>query len=261
MSNFNNKIGILSGNILKIIAMVLMLIDHVGYILYPNIEILRIIGRLSFPIFAFFVAEGCKYTSNKLRYFLLIFGCAILFQLVTYFSMGETFMGIFVTFSVAIIVTYSLMFFKKTILQPKYKWYHRIISGIIFISTIFSTYFLNVYFEIDYGFYGCLTPAIISIFTFNYIDKKTTYNNKITNILYKLDCLYSHLLALLIALILIWAYSIDISLKSIQLYSLLSIPILLLYTGKRGKYRLKYLFYVFHPTHLVILHLIATYLI
>ena len=38
---------------LKMIAIVAMLIDHIGAVLFPQIEILRIIGRIAFPIFAF----------------------------------------------------------------------------------------------------------------------------------------------------------------------------------------------------------------
>ena len=40
---------------------------HIGLIIFPHVMILRIIGRIAFPIFAFFIAEGCKHTKNKLR--------------------------------------------------------------------------------------------------------------------------------------------------------------------------------------------------
>lgn len=49
---------LLSGNQLKIIAMITMLIDHIGVNLFPSVTILRVIGRLSFPIFAYMIAEG-----------------------------------------------------------------------------------------------------------------------------------------------------------------------------------------------------------
>ena len=42
----------LTGNQLKIIAMIAMTCDHVGLQLFPQVTLLRIIGRLSFPIFA-----------------------------------------------------------------------------------------------------------------------------------------------------------------------------------------------------------------
>ena len=58
----------LTGNQLKIIAMICMTVDHVGFILFPKQEIFRIIGRLAFPIFAYMIAEGCRYTRNYGRY-------------------------------------------------------------------------------------------------------------------------------------------------------------------------------------------------
>ena len=64
-----NKIGIFSNSTLKIFACLFMLIDHIGFHLYPRIFELRLIGRLAFPIFAFLIAEGCKYTKNKLKHF------------------------------------------------------------------------------------------------------------------------------------------------------------------------------------------------
>lgn len=58
---------ILNNNQLKIIACIFMLIDYIGFFLYPEIIILRYIGRLAFPLFAFFIAEGAYYTKNKIK--------------------------------------------------------------------------------------------------------------------------------------------------------------------------------------------------
>ncbi len=60
-------------NQLKVIAAVFMAADHIGAELFPQLDILRIIGRLSFPIFAFFIYEGCKYTHSKPKYLARIF--------------------------------------------------------------------------------------------------------------------------------------------------------------------------------------------
>ncbi len=57
-----NPIGFISNFSLKIIACIAMTIDHIGYLLFPNIIVFRIIGRLAFPILAYLIAEGCKYT-------------------------------------------------------------------------------------------------------------------------------------------------------------------------------------------------------
>ena len=60
----------LSNDRLKIIAVVTMVTDHIGAYLFPNVMLFRMIGRISFPIFAFMIAEGCRYTKNKKRYLL-----------------------------------------------------------------------------------------------------------------------------------------------------------------------------------------------
>ena len=53
---------------LKMIAILAMAIDHIGFLFYPQAIWLRIIGRIAFPIFAFMIAEGCYYTRNKLKH-------------------------------------------------------------------------------------------------------------------------------------------------------------------------------------------------
>lgn len=73
----------LTGSDLKIIAMISMLIDHVGaYILYEmNTTIMtvhgidisiylasRVLGRIAFPIYAFLIAEGYRHTRNRKKY-------------------------------------------------------------------------------------------------------------------------------------------------------------------------------------------------
>ena len=61
------KKKILSQEALKIIACVTMLIDHIGAVFVPGYG-LRIIGRLSFPIYCFLLAEGLARTRNLKRY-------------------------------------------------------------------------------------------------------------------------------------------------------------------------------------------------
>ena len=66
----------MTGFIMKIIAMGLMLIDHIG--VCTNCLPLRIIGRPAFPVFAFMLAIGAMMSRNKWRYLLRIGICAIL---------------------------------------------------------------------------------------------------------------------------------------------------------------------------------------
>lgn len=68
VKNFRNMdIGI-DASVLKIIAAVTMLTDHIGAVLFPDVILLRIIGRIAFPIFAFLVAEGFVHTGNLKKY-------------------------------------------------------------------------------------------------------------------------------------------------------------------------------------------------
>lgn len=64
-------------DVLKLIAIITMIIDHVGAAFFPDHQIFRTIGRIAFPIFAYQLAIGYKHTSNLSRYArrLLIFAC------------------------------------------------------------------------------------------------------------------------------------------------------------------------------------------
>lgn len=58
----------LTGYHLKLIALITMFIDHIGAAFFPQVWFLRAIGRISFPIYVFLIAEGCRYTSDRFKY-------------------------------------------------------------------------------------------------------------------------------------------------------------------------------------------------
>lgn len=58
----------LSWEALRIIACLTMLIDHTGDIFFPRLRLLRIIGRLAFPIFCYQLSEGLYYTKSPGKY-------------------------------------------------------------------------------------------------------------------------------------------------------------------------------------------------
>lgn len=63
-------------NLIKWLAIILMTIDHIGAYLFPHIILLRIIGRISFPLFLYTTVQGTHRTRNFKRYFfqLLLIG-------------------------------------------------------------------------------------------------------------------------------------------------------------------------------------------
>lgn len=60
----------IDATMLKIIAAVAMVIDHIGAYLTPDIPMFRIIGRISIPIFLYFLVQGFCNTSNIRKYYL-----------------------------------------------------------------------------------------------------------------------------------------------------------------------------------------------
>ncbi len=225
----NKKFG-LTSNQLKIIAMISMVIDHIGVYLFPHvysvdgIDILRILGRIAFPIYALCIAEGCRYTKNKAKYLGLIAAMAVVFQIVFFVFMNSLYQGILVTFSLSIITIYAIDSFikNKSVLK-------RILMALIVAIVLFAVYGLPTLikgFVIDYGIWGVSLPVILYF-----------ANNK------KLR------LALLIIFIGGWGFY-----SAFKWWPLLSIPFIALYNGERGKAKMKYFFYIFYPLHLVIIY-------
>lgn len=60
--------GNLDTGLLKIIAFVLMVIDHVGASIYPSVGELRILGRIAFPLYIWCMAVGASYTHDPVKY-------------------------------------------------------------------------------------------------------------------------------------------------------------------------------------------------
>ena len=67
--------------VLKITAIVTMVIDHVGNILYPDLLFLQMIGRLSFPIFAYLIVLGVESTKKPQKYIIALLAFAMISQL------------------------------------------------------------------------------------------------------------------------------------------------------------------------------------
>ena len=153
----------LTGNMIKIIAAAFMVIDHIGVILMHEDGILRILGRISMPLFAYMIAEGAKYTKNKTKYLGMIAGLAAICQLVYYFALNDTYMCILVTFSLSIALIYALDFLKWAYLSGKGGTMAKIFSPLIFFGLMGLVYYLTTILMIDYGFFGIMMPVFASI--------------------------------------------------------------------------------------------------
>lgn len=233
------KFGIFSNNVLKIIACIAMLIDHMGLILFPKVLALRFIGRLAFPIFAFLLAEGCFYTKNKLRHFLVLTGFAIIIQVVLFIATGMTAFSIFMHFSIAVGICHLIDLTDKCFRKKQ------IILAVGFILIILFllvgvVYVDNTtsYLRSNYGMYAIFIPVVMYLVR-KYIKKFHLFVNVF------LICLS------MVVMHYFYPYALY------QLYGCFAAVIVLLYNGKKGKFNLKYLFYIFYPLHMVVLYGIA----
>ena len=221
--------GILNGNHLKLIAAFTMLLDHAGILLFPRVQLLRVIGRLAYPIFAFMLAEGCRYTKNRLRYFLMVFGLGVGCQLVYAIVGGTAYLNILLTFSLSILLIYILQEMYRAQTRKK-----EALWSVLFAAGFLIAYGIQHIITMDYGFWGIMVPVFVS---FSHVRKFPHW---------------ASVLLLGIGLVLLGA-----DMGGIQHYALLSLPLLLLYSGQRGKYKMKYFFYIFYPVHLAVLQGIA----
>lgn len=146
--------GVLTNNQLKIIAMISMALDHIGLILFPQFRIFRILGRIAFSIFAYMIAEGCRYTQNRAKYLAVIAAMGVAFQLVYFFLLGDLYQGILVTFSLAIIAIYSIEGLFRSHGIGKRLLSLAALAFVAVFGGVFPVIFADAGFAIDYDLWG-----------------------------------------------------------------------------------------------------------
>ena len=216
----------MSSFVLKIIAIVTMFIDHIGYAIFGGFSFFNYIGRISFPIFAFQISEGYIHTRNLKKYFFRLFIFAFISQIpfaIFYKLVSNEFvLNIFFTLLLGLACIYIYD-------KSKYK--------ILAIIASIAIGFIAEFFHCDYGFYGI---AIILLF---YIFKN---NISLASIAFILATTIKYLIP-------IFKYG----LYDIYIYILICtiIPIIFIssYNGKKGK-DTKYLLYLFYPIHLLLIY-------
>ena len=219
----------LTNNQLKIIAMIAMAVDHTGGLLFPDEKWLRMIGRLAFPIFAYMIAEGCRYTRSRGRYLLNLAVMALGCQFVYTVFFESLYMSIFVTFSLSLLLIYSIDLFLRSKHPAALALAIFVLAGTVFLTVALPRMFPKSGFDIDYRLYGVLFPVVI----------------------YYLPGVGSRLLGA--GFMLAIKYYIS---GGVHLFGFCTLPLLMLYNGERGKHKLKYLFYLFYPAHLAVIHFV-----
>lgn len=213
-------------DILKLIAMITMLIDHIGYRFFPyNINeyyiIFRVIGRIAFPIFAYYLAIGFSKTSNLKKYMFRMFIFALITQIpFNFFSPGR--LNILFTF----LLSLGMLYFYKN-------------KNFVWLIFIILAELLNV----DYGAYGLI---MVLMFYISQDKKKQTY-------------LYISGVTALYCILNLVGVSKFHFVYIIQIFSLLALPIIF-YNFKHSVKFNKYISYTFYPAHILLIVLVEYYL-
>lgn len=259
---------------LKIMALVLMLLDHIHYIFEftGNMPVwFSWLGRISGGLFLFTMIEGYSHTSDKRKYFFRIYILGVIMSFVKYlisFSpnliRGDGFFpqnGVLQTFSLLIIIFIGIDFIKEkkylkglliifstTILSYMFFTFIRISPLAINLKNILYIIFTSLVpsvFVAEGGIFVVLSGIILYIFR----DKR-----KLQAIFYSL-----FILAWMIIIPIMYIEPISLKLMFTDYYEWMGAfasLIFIKYNGEKGK-SMKKLFYIFYPAHIYILYIIS----
>lgn len=218
----------LSGATLKFIAIITMLIDHIGAAIFERVpqfanpqmhqidEILRTIGRIAFPIFCFLLVEGFLHTRDAKKYAVRLF----IFALISEIPFDLAFFGKILEFSHQN-VFFTLFLGLVTLMAVKHFEDNKLLKILSMLIGIGVAIFLAT----DYDGFGVALILLLYLFRDNIW---------LRNILCSIS--------------LLWEAAAVIAFIPITFYN-----------GKRG-IKLKYFFYIFYPTHLLLLYAVAQFL-
>jgi len=261
----------LTSNGLKIIAIITMIIDHIGYYFENDMNhiiyiILRIVGRISMPLFAYLLVQGFFYTKDLKKYILRIFIFAIITQLAI-FGVGmfdENRLNMSVNTQLNILFSYTLSLITLWIIHEKkmvkkYDSNKNMFAKIFLILAIVGIY---VFIPFDYEVY---LPLLVVMFYFIEKLKVTLYIQRqnynvsikgmVASSISEDKIKKGYILLILLAMLII----ITKSMNNMYWYMLFALIPIYLYNGERGKNNkiIKYTFYAVFPIQHFLLYLVS----
>ena len=256
---------------LKIIALAAMLTDHVAAVFPEHFSLgFRAVGRLTFPIFVYLIAEGFRHTRNPKKFLLRLLAFAIISQPFYDWSMNRArniaagYGPWHVNFLYNTNIFYTLLFggmaivvfqwISKTILQSQpadTTISERVATYAISALPTMGFMWLADFLNTDFGGYGVLFIFLM------YIISKPKW---LVLIVFAVMNILQHraLFPIILADIRRGYISVDVWFYWFIPATLLTVPLIALYNGKRGP-GLKWLFYAAYPAHLAILAVAARF--
>lgn len=215
--------------VLKVIAIITMTLDHLGYAIYGKFSVFNYFGRIAFPIFAYQISEGYKYTKDIKKYFSRLFLFALISE-IPFFLFCKAILGeldyiplnIFFSLCLGLLCIFIYDKMKEKIFS-------------FFIIAIIC--YLGELINVDYGYWGVLLIFIFYLFKDNKV---------LTIVSFLIMCLIKY-----------YEY-IFVNFDNIKFLSCIftfsAIIPLILYNGKLGL-KTKYILYIYYPTHLLLLYI------
>lgn len=297
--SFNKVHKNVTGSTLKIIAIVTMLIDHTAAVLLHNNMIMRAIGRIAFPIFIFLLIEGAIHTKSKLKYALRLSLFALLSEIPfdLAFNGGAFYFGyqnVFFTLAIGMfmIIGFDLVEQNKIpALIKKILFALGLFAPAATILFLYGNVFLNMKKNFDLTRNLSLNFIYISMFviiflltilylflTKSKLGKEALFSSSIdllflslgvvVAMLLKTDYSAMGILAIATMYLLrnrktesfLFGCLILILFQPFELPALIGLIPVSKYNGERGL-KLKYIFYIFYPAHLLLIYGISLLLI
>lgn len=161
----------LSGSALKLIALLSMTIDHIAY--YCGVggltyEVMRSLGRIAFPVFAFLLVEGYVHTHSKQHYFFSLMAFALISQVPWWLLNQDSSLNVFFTLALGLMTLQVLDTLQS--LRPINKSKHFckspfFIASVVATATICA---LATYLDVDYAYRGILLIIFFRLFRNNF---------------------------------------------------------------------------------------------
>lgn len=230
---------------LHILAMGLMLCDHLWAMLFPAAEWLTCVGRMAFPVFAFLIAEGYLHTRDLRRYLLRMLIWALLAEIPFDLMYGGS---VFYPYHQNVLWTFLLSLLLILLIE-KCKSHFRPLTAAFFTAGLAALgYVLGYVTMTDY--YGV---GVLTVLTF-YFFRERNWKSRLCQLL----CLY----ILHVKLLGGYYYEFEVFGFEIEVvqqgFALLALIPIWLYQGRQGFHNkaFQYFCYAFYPLHMLLLHIV-----
>lgn len=240
----------LSSFALHVLAMLLMLCDHLWATLLPQYAMLTHIGRIAFPIFAFLLAEGTRHTHDPRKYLLRLLIFAVLSEIPFDLMYGGT---VFYPYHQNVLWTFLIALSGVFVVQSiEKRLRHRWMAAPLWAACIFICYALGTLGMTDYYGFGVLTVFLFVLFP------GVAWWQRLVQLagLYWINCqgLSGELLSATI-----FNCTVEFPEQGLALLALLPIW---LYHGRQGYHSkaFQYICYGFYPVHMLLLSLVLLFM-